>query len=82
MLRCRDVVQLIGTDAVATAPWHRRLAVRLHLAMCENCTAYARSLRQLAHAARALAARDAPAKSADADEIARAVRHAAETWGA
>ena len=82
MLRCRDVVQLIGTDSLAAAPWRQRLAVRLHLAMCEHCTAYARSLREIARAARALAGRQTPSDSAAADRIAREVRHAAETWRA
>ena len=82
MLRCRDVVQLIGTDSLATASWRQRLAVRLHLAMCEHCTAYARSLREIARAARALAGRQTPSDSAAADRIAREVRHAAETWRA
>ena len=82
MLRCRDVVQLIGTDSLATASWRQRLAVRLHLAMCDYCTAYARSLREIARAARALAGRQTPSDSAAADRIAREVRHAAETWRA
>ena len=80
MLRCREVVELIGTDALASATLRQRLAVRLHLAMCEHCSAYARSLRQLARSARALAGREAPADSVEADKIAREVRRAAETW--
>ena len=60
MLRCREVTELVGADAVARAPWRTRLAVRLHLLMCRHCRAYVRSLRQLAATARRLAMADAP----------------------
>jgi len=55
MLRCREVVELIGSDAARRAPWRTRVGIRLHLMMCRHCTAYARSLRTLADAARRLA---------------------------
>ena len=80
MLRCRDVVELIGTDALTAAPLRRRLAVRLHLGMCQHCRAYARSLRRLAESARALAGMDAPPETAREREMIREVRRAAETW--
>jgi len=54
MLRCRQVVALIGSDEWRTAPLRRRFAVRLHLAMCRHCRAYAASLRRIGAAARRL----------------------------
>jgi hypothetical protein len=44
MLRCKDVAELVGTDALAHAPLRQRLAVWMHLAMCRHCRAYVRSL--------------------------------------
>lgn len=61
MLRCREVVELLGTDAWRTAPLVKRLSLRLHLMMCRHCRAYRRALRRLGEGARALfreAARD------------------------
>ena len=52
MLRCKDVTELIGTDGVAAAPFRTRMGVRMHLAWCRHCRAYARSLRQIAEVAR------------------------------
>ena len=55
MLRCRDVTELVGTDALPRAPLRDRIGVRLHLLMCRHCRAYVRSLRQLGETARRLA---------------------------
>lgn len=52
MLRCKDVTELIGTDGLATAPFRTRMSVRMHLAWCRHCRAYARSLRLIAGVAR------------------------------
>jgi len=80
MLRCRDVVQWIGTDALPGVPWRTRLAVRLHLAMCVHCRAYARALRQLARSARALVRMESPAPGGAESQIIQEVRRAAERW--
>ena len=74
MLRCREVTELVGTDAGARAPLRTRLAVRLHLLMCRHCRAYVRSLRQLAAAARRLATAEALPSDARADAILDAVQ--------
>jgi predicted anti-sigma-YlaC factor YlaD len=79
MLRCREVVELVGTGALERASLRQRIAVRMHLLMCENCSAYVRSLRQLARAARALAGAEPPDEPAKRDAIVREVRRAAET---
>lgn len=76
MLRCRDVTELVGTDALMRAPLGDRIGVRLHLLMCRHCRAYVRSLRQLAEAARRLAKTEAPPSDARADAILDAVRRA------
>ena len=74
MLRCRDVTELVGTDAVARASLRTRLGVQLHLLMCRHCRAYVRSLRQLAATARRLATAEAPPSDARADAILDAVQ--------
>ena len=52
MLRCKDVTEIVGTDAIRTASWRTRLQVRAHLLMCRHCRAYVRSIRTLADVAR------------------------------
>lgn len=54
MLTCREVSRLVASGERATAPWTRRLLVRLHLAMCDGCRRYERELAALAGSARAL----------------------------
>jgi predicted anti-sigma-YlaC factor YlaD len=50
--RCSEVVRLISSDEYLAAGLFKRLQIRLHLAMCENCSKYARQLRALAAALR------------------------------
>jgi anti-sigma factor RsiW len=52
MLPCSEVTRLIASEALRQAPIHRRLAVRLHLMMCDHCRRYARELRRLGAAIR------------------------------
>lgn len=47
MLRCREVVDLVGSDMLAAQPLQVRVGVHLHLAMCRHCSAYARGLYRL-----------------------------------
>jgi hypothetical protein len=54
MLRCREVVELLATDAWRAAPLTRRLSLGVHLMMCRHCRAYRRALRRLGDAARRL----------------------------
>ncbi len=79
MLRCKDVVALVGTNAVDRASFGVRLRVRMHLLMCRHCRAYVRSIRQLAATARQLV-RDAPASAtrdaAREDALLRTMRRA------
>lgn len=76
MLRCKDVAELVGTDALVRAPMRQRLAVRMHLAMCGHCRAYVRALQQLARAARAMGSLDAAA-GGDVEAAIQAVRRTA-----
>lgn len=57
MMTCKEVSTLLSTGQLDAAPLTRRLAVRLHLAMCRHCTAFRRQLETLAWAAR-LGSRD------------------------
>lgn len=54
MLTCRDVAQLVASDAWQSPPLTRRVAVLVHLAMCRHCRAYVRHLRRIGAAARRL----------------------------
>jgi anti-sigma factor RsiW len=76
MLRCREVVDLIGTDAWRTAPLGRRLSLAMHLAMCRHCRSYALSLRRIARAARALYR--VPDEVDRSERLLESVRRAAE----
>ncbi|MDP3911894.1 MAG: hypothetical protein Q8Q14_16035 [Gemmatimonadales bacterium] len=77
MLRCKEVVELLATEAWRDAPLARRLSLGVHLMMCRRCRAYRRALRRLGEAARTLYRNATP----DAGQIERllvAVRRAAE----
>ena len=58
MLNCRDTTRLISQSMDATLPWHRRLAIRVHLLYCVWCRRYAAQLRLLRQAARQLPAEE------------------------
>jgi|CXWL01.1.fsa_nt_gi anti-sigma factor ChrR (cupin superfamily) len=64
MLRCEDVTRLCASEALATASWGTRLAVRLHLLMCDSCTRHQRELAAIGAAARRLAVSDPPEPAA------------------
>jgi len=73
MLRCRDVTELVGADALARAPLRDRIGVRLHLLMCRHCRAYVRSLRLLGETARRLGKVEALPSDLRANAILEAV---------
>jgi hypothetical protein len=52
MMTCKQVSTLLSTGALADAPLGRRLAVRMHLAMCRHCSAFKRWIHVLGEAAR------------------------------
>ncbi|MEO5925817.1 MAG: anti-sigma factor [Bryobacteraceae bacterium] len=54
MLKCREVEQKIGSDEILQAGLMERLAVRMHLAMCRNCSNYLRQIRAIGEAVRKL----------------------------
>lgn len=54
MLNCRQVTRLISQSMDAKLPWHRRLAIRVHLLYCVWCQRYAAQLQILREAARGL----------------------------
>ncbi|MFN8668125.1 MAG: hypothetical protein U0164_13185 [Gemmatimonadaceae bacterium] len=69
MLRCEEVAHLIGSDELEQAPLARRVALRMHLAMCKQCQAYADSLKEIARTARRLAQRDDDTLSAQDEAV-------------
>jgi hypothetical protein len=54
MLNCREATRLISQSLDAKLPWHRRLAMRVHLLYCVWCRRYAAQLRFLRKATREL----------------------------
>jgi hypothetical protein len=52
MLRCKEVVELVASDAWRDPPFSRRFAVLLHLALCRYCRAYALQLARIRATAR------------------------------
>lgn len=78
MLKCREVVDLIGSDAWRTAPLGRRVSLAMHLAMCRYCRSYARSLRRIAGTVRALYGGAPPDDPKRSERLIDAVRRAAD----
>jgi cytochrome c-type biogenesis protein CcmH/NrfG len=54
MLNCREATRLISQSMDARLPWHRRLAIRVHLLYCVWCRRYAAQLQFLHKATREL----------------------------
>ena len=59
MMTCKDVSTLVSTGALSDAPMTRRLAVRLHLAMCRHCRSFRRQVEAVARSAMRAAAANA-----------------------
>ena len=47
MMQCREAAQLISRGMDERLPWSRRVALRLHLALCDACTNFSRQVRLL-----------------------------------
>lgn len=54
-MTCKEVSTLIARGELAEASFTRRLAVRVHLAMCRHCRAFQRQLQAISAAARSRA---------------------------
>lgn len=52
MYRCAEVVRLVSSDEYLSAGFWKKFQIRFHLAMCKNCSKYARQLRTIAQAVR------------------------------
>ena len=52
MISCKELAVLSSSGEWASAPWPRRLAGWLHLAMCRHCRSFRRQLAALGLAAR------------------------------
>lgn len=55
LLNCREVSRLLSQSMDAKLPWHRRVAIRLHLLYCVWCRRYAAQLQFLRRAMRKMA---------------------------
>jgi hypothetical protein len=44
MLKCREVAELANDLIDKELPWHKSMAVRLHLSMCKYCAGFVRKL--------------------------------------
>jgi predicted anti-sigma-YlaC factor YlaD len=63
MMTCKQVSTLLAMDELSSVRWSQRLAVRLHLMMCDRCSTFRRWLDAIGDAGRALnlrAEREAP----------------------
>jgi hypothetical protein len=52
MPTCREVVRLLASEQLKEAALTRRILVRLHLMMCDDCGRYAKELEGLGEVAR------------------------------
>ena len=75
MMTCKEVSTLISKGELADAPLARRLAVRLHLAMCRHCRAFRRQVEAIAQAARAAAALNEEPGAEFESALIRRMRH-------
>ena len=58
MINCRQATRLVSQAMDTKLPWHRRLAVRIHLLYCVWCRRYASQLQILRKAAKQLPEED------------------------
>jgi len=65
MMTCKEVSTLVSAGEFAEAAFARRVAVRLHLALCVKCRAFKRQVEALSRAARTVAARPTDQPPAD-----------------
>ncbi|MEO8484358.1 MAG: hypothetical protein ABI634_19275 [Acidobacteriota bacterium] len=54
MMTCKQVSTLLSHGDLASASWSRRLGVRLHLLMCDKCSAFKAGLEAMGTWGRAL----------------------------
>ena len=47
MMSCKEVHELVASDALAEAGLWRRLGLKLHLLMCKHCRNYAAQIRAI-----------------------------------
>lgn len=47
MMSCKQATQLISEDLDHPLPWSKRMAVRMHVLICNRCAAYRRQLRAI-----------------------------------
>jgi hypothetical protein len=71
MINCREATRLISQAMDSTLPWHRRVAIKLHLLYCVWCRRYAAQLQILRKAAKQLDQDDLAAPGEKLSEEAR-----------
>jgi anti-sigma factor RsiW len=57
MLRCQDVAEQTSDYVDGTLNWHRRLAIWLHMMLCDACRRYVRQMRATIGLLRTMGAR-------------------------
>lgn len=46
-MKCKEAAQIISRGMDENLPWSQRVALRLHLAICDACTNFSRNMRLL-----------------------------------
>lgn len=52
MLTCREATRLLASEQLEGAPLARKILMRLHLLVCEDCRRYAKELDAMGETAR------------------------------
>lgn len=78
MLACNEVSRAMAGD-VRAEPWRRRMAIRLHLLMCDHCRRFAAELTAINRAMRSLP--PPPTEPAVAEQAERVLRRLRENGG-
>jgi hypothetical protein len=63
-MNCKEAAELMSRAMEMRLPWRKRVALRLHLLVCDACTRAARHLRFLRLAARRFGSDDSAVTSA------------------
>ena len=81
ILRCRDATELASRAMDERLPLSNRMALRLHLAICENCSRFNQQLQEMRRLFRAETAADDDAPGLDPEARQRIERELQKKLG-
>ena len=49
MINCKEAARLLSDELEYTLPFHKRVLLRMHVAMCAACSLYGKQIKALKH---------------------------------